>query len=222
MCPLSHVSNAGRHSMPQYDFGTPPQSTTELFAQLCHRFDESAPTLGDVAHFAGPRTYALILLIFALPEALPLPVAGVSTILAIPLILVSLLMLLHGPEPRLPVWLSERRVPLRLLKIGSTRIGQALNRLERVSRPRWPGLIGQTRVIGAVCLVLAVVIALPIPFGNMLPALCILGIAVGMLQRDGALVAGSMTAGGLVVTGLSTVIALAGDAVFAIVREVLV
>jgi hypothetical protein len=77
-------------------------------------------------------------------------------------------------------------------------------------------------VIGAVCLVLAVVIALPIPFGNMLPALCILGIAVGMLQRDGALVAGSMTAGGLVVTGLSTVIALAGDAVFAIVREVLV
>lgn len=194
-----------------------PQPSSELFAQLCRHFDDSAPTLGEVAQFAGPRAYALILLIFALPEALPLPVAGMSTILAIPLILVSMQMLLHGPEPRLPIWLSERRVPLRLLKIGSTKIGQALTRLERLSRPRWHGLVGQTRMIGAVCMLLAVIIALPIPFGNMLPALCILGIAVGMLQQDGALVAGSMTAGSLVVIGLSTVIALAGEATIALV-----
>lgn len=203
--------------MTQYISVDQPQPGSELFAQLCRHFDDRAPTLGEVAHFAGPRAYALILLLFALPEALPLPVAGMSTILAIPLILVSLQMLLHGPEPRLPIWLRERRVPVRLLKIGSTRIGQALTRLERVSCPRWHGLVGQTRMIGAVCLLLSLIIALPIPFGNMLPALCILGIAVGMLQKDGALIAGSMTAGSLVMIGLSTVIALAGEATLALV-----
>lgn len=46
----------------------------------------------------------------------------------------------------------------------------------------------------------AAITALPIPFGNMPPALCILGIALGMLQRDDALVAASVTAGGALET----------------------
>lgn len=83
-------------------------------------------------------------------------------------------------------------------------------------------IVDQTRMIGAVCLRLSVIIALPIPFGNMLPTLCILGIAVGMLQQDGALDAGSMTAGSLVVVGLSTVIALAGEAALAALSGFLV
>jgi hypothetical protein len=198
-----------------------PKPTSELFAQFCRHVEDSPPTLGDVAQFAGPRAYALILLIFALPEALPLPVAGMSTILAIPLILVSLQMLLHGPEPQLPIWLSERRVPLRVLKIGTSRIEQALKRFESLSRPRWRSLVMQTRIIGAFCLLLSVIIALPIPFGNMLPALCILGIAIGMLHEDGALVAGSLTAGSLVVVGFVTMIGFFGEATLAVVSAFL-
>jgi hypothetical protein len=204
--------------MERHDPSDLPKSGSALFAQLSDRFCNTDPTLDEVAQFAGPRAYALILLVFSLPEALPLPVAGMSTFLAIPLILVSLQMLLFGPVPRLPGWLRNRRVPLQFLKLADTRIGRALNRLERISRPRWNGLVEQTRIIGAVCLVLAVVIALPIPFGNMLPALCVLGIAVGMLQRDGALVAGSMTAAGIIAAGLSTLAIFAGEAAMTVVN----
>jgi hypothetical protein len=198
--------------MTRHAFALSHQPSSAMFAQVCDRFAGTTPTLTDVAGFAGPKTYALILLLFALPEALPLPVAGMSTILSIPLLLVSVQMLLHGPDPCLPVWLGRRRVPLRLLQAASKRIGGALRRIDGISRPRWQGMADQTRLIGAVCFVLAGVIALPIPFGNMLPALCLLGIAVGILQRDGVLIALSMAIGGIVVAGFSTLIAAAGSA----------
>lgn len=191
-----------------------PETGSALFAALCERFDDKAPTFGDVMQFAGPRAYPLILLVFALPEALPLPVAGMSTILAVPLLLISLQMMVNGPEPRLPAWLNGRRISLRLFKTGSAMIGNLLRRIERLSRARWPSLARRTRLVGAVCFLLAAVIALPIPFGNMLPALCVIGMAVGMLQRDGVLVAVSMAAGGLVLSGLvAAVVALSGAVV---------
>ena len=50
-----------------------------------------------------------------------------------------------------------------------------------------PALTGDTpeRVIGAFYLVLAVILTLPIPLGNVLPALAISIIALGMIERDG-------------------------------------
>jgi hypothetical protein len=45
------------------------------------------------------------------------------------------------------------------------------------------------RVIGLVCLYLAILLLLPIPFVNFPPALCLVLIALGMVQRDGLLAA---------------------------------
>jgi hypothetical protein len=40
-------------------------------------------------------------------------------------------------------------------------------------------------MVGLVCLVLAIILVLPIPLGNMLPALAISLMALGLLERDG-------------------------------------
>ena len=42
------------------------------------------------------------------------------------------------------------------------------------------------RLVGVLCLVLALVLFLPIPFGNIPPAIAISVIALGLLARDGA------------------------------------
>lgn len=191
-------------------------STANFFLQLVRRFEGTAPTFGEVAGFAGPRAYAAILLLFALPEALPLPIAGMSTILAIPLVLVSVQMILHGADPRVPRWLSQRRVPLSMMQPFLDRLIRLLSWLDRVARPRCHGIADQTRLIGVVCLTLALIIALPIPFGNMLPALCILATAVGMMRRDGILVAVSLMAGGAIAVGLLTVLTLLAGSLFAV------
>lgn len=61
------------------------------------------------------------------------------------------------------------------------------------------------------CLILALVIALPIPLGNLPPAVCVVALAFGMLQRDGFIVAGALAASAAVVTGMAAAIVLAAD-----------
>jgi hypothetical protein len=67
-----------------------------------------------------------------------------------------------------------------------------LARAEKLLKPRLSFLVKDRaqNVIGAVCLLLAVVLMLPIPLGNMLPAVAISLISLGVLERDGAWVLG--------------------------------
>jgi hypothetical protein len=65
-----------------------------------------------------------------------------------------------------------------------------LARAERLLRPRFGVLTRQPAQygLGLVCLLLSIVIFLPIPLGNMLPALAVCLIALGLLGRDGVCV----------------------------------
>jgi hypothetical protein len=62
-----------------------------------------------------------------------------------------------------------------------------LARAERLLRPRFGVLTRQPAQygLGLICLLLSIVIFLPIPLGNMLPALAICLVALGLLGRDG-------------------------------------
>ena len=64
-----------------------------------------------------------------------------------------------------------------------------LFRLEKFVRPRyWPLPRGQDEfLIGLICVVLAVVLILPVPFSQWPPAISITLIALALLQRDGML-----------------------------------
>ncbi len=59
--------------------------------------------------------------------------------------------------------------------------------VERLTRPRLPFLTGEVAdtITGLVCVLMAVVMALPIPFGDTLPGLALVLFALGMMQRDG-------------------------------------
>ena len=63
-------------------------------------------------------------------------------------------------------------------------------RIERVFKPRLPGLTGPTaaRLIGAVCFLLALVAAIPIPLFHVAPAVAIVLFGLALIYRDGALV----------------------------------
>ena len=77
------------------------------------------------------------------------------------------------------------------------RIGPWLARAERLLRPRVLALSSPPMeyFVGGVCLLLAIVLVLPVPLGNMLPALAISLLALGVLERDGLwILAGLATA----------------------------
>lgn len=152
---------------------------------------------------APPTTSAIIeaLLVFVLPEVPPLPLPSASTVLGIPLIIISAHLALFGEGKLLPGRLETVAVPRAVLQAAARYLAPAFRWIERFSRPRLPWLVRRERLIGLLCLYLSLILILPIPLFNAPPAACLAAVALGMIQRDGVLVMlGGL--GALAVTGI--------------------
>ncbi len=163
--------------------GKVPLST--LLRQLVSNPALERISVGDLLSALGDRAIASLLFIFALPNVLPLP-PGTSAILGAPLVFLAV-QLAFGLRPWLPALIARRSMTRDDFSALVDRVGPWLARAERLLRPRATVLAcpPMEYLIGAICLVLAVVLFLPIPLGNMLPALAISLLALGILERDG-------------------------------------
>lgn len=162
--------------------------TSAILKELAGHDGERIP-MGEVMRRGGSRAHGLGLLLFALPETLPLPIPSISLILAIPLVVISAHLVLFGEGQGIPKQIRDRSIPVSLVKKVSKYLGPVFRTIERLSHPRFEALADRERLLGVACLLLAIILLLPIPFGNLLPAVCLAAIAFGMIQRDGVIVA---------------------------------
>jgi hypothetical protein len=161
--------------------------------------------VSDLLAALGDRALAALLFVFAVPNVLPVP-PGTSSILGAPLVFLAA-QLAFGRRPWLPAVIARRSMTRADFAALVRRIGPWLERAERLLKPRAIRLAlpPMEYLLGLVCLLLAVVLVLPVPLGNMLPALAISLFALGILERDGLWVlAGLATAviAGVVVSGV--------------------
>ena len=136
----------------------------------------------------GDRSFAAILVLFALFNLLPLP-PGSTLIFGIPLMLVSGQMVLGYRSVWLPRFMLDKSISAERFRAAAARMVPMLQRLERTVRPRhWPfsGALGD-RLIGFAAFILSVVVFLPIPLGNWLPAFTIAVLGIALSERDGVL-----------------------------------
>lgn len=167
-----------------------PDRTLALSDMLADIADEvdGGVTVGEIVEHLGRRAFGALLFVFSAPNWLPLP-PGSSTFLGAPLVLFSPQLMIGVHSPWMPGFLARRRIPGRSLSAAFRRIIPWLKKVERLSRPRLTFLFGPVgdRLIGLVCFLLALVLLLPIPLGNMAPAAAIALLGLGMVQRDGVL-----------------------------------
>jgi hypothetical protein len=149
------------------------------------------------------RAFGWTLFICALPEALPLPIAGLSAIIGIPLVIVSGQLVLGFRKPWLPKWIGDRSFKRRDFEKIVRKSLPYLNKVEHLIRPRWQFMNSPAieRLLGVIILILAIVITLPIPFGNFLPAIVVVLISLGILEKDGVAIAIGIL-GSLIIFGL--------------------
>jgi hypothetical protein len=170
--------------------------------------------LAAVNRFLGRRSLAAMLLFLALPMALPIPAPGVSVVFGLPLILVSAQLLCGRRTAWLPARLARRSIARSDFADLVARLLPLLRRLEHVMRPRLPWLVAGWVLppVGAICLVLAVVITLPIPLGHMVPGTAISVLALGIIERDGLAIGFGMAIAvlGLVIVALASAGVIAG------------
>jgi hypothetical protein len=166
---------------------------SQILQQLADDAGRERISVGDLLAALSDRALGALLFVFACPNALP-ALPGTSVILGAPLVLLAA-QLAFKRRPWLPGFIAKRSMSRTDFQTLVGRICPWLQRAEKMLRPRasaW-ALPPMEYLVGAVCLLLAIVVLLPIPLGNMLPALAISMLALGILERDGYWIVGGLT-----------------------------
>lgn len=166
--------------------------TSQRFSTMLRQVSEQAHeriTLAELVQVFGDRAFGALMLVFAIPNVLPLP-PGSSSVLGAPLILIAGQLAIGRRILWLPAVFLGKSVPREYLRRVVARLLPSLRSMERMLAPRLGFLFGPVgdRLIGIICLVLSIILFLPIPLGNMLPAAAIVSFSLGLIQKDGAAV----------------------------------
>ena len=178
---------------------------SDLLAALVDH-DRPRVTVGEIAEVFGGRAMGGLLLIFGLACTLPLPPGG-TTIFGAPLVLLAPQLAIGARAPWLPAKVRAASIDTQALRNGLPKAMPWMKRVEAVSRPRLTFMFGAVgeRLIGVICTVLALVLILPIPLGNILPAAAVTVLSLALVQRDGvvALLGYTLAGASIAILGLA-------------------
>ena len=148
-------------------------------------------TLHDIVEAVGPDSLMLLTIFLSLIFLVPVSIPGVSTAFGLAIVLIGLTRTFQR-KPWLPQRIARRQLAAAPLRAGLQRATVWLHRIDRLSRPhRWPWLSshGPATLCNNLALVFAgLLLMMPfglIPFSNTLPALAVIFLSAGMMQRDG-------------------------------------
>ncbi|HBY42899.1 exopolysaccharide biosynthesis protein [Brevundimonas sp.] len=171
---------------------TPPPDERRTFSDMLERLGEGKSeklSLREMVEGFGERGFGAVILMLALMALFPWPPGG-KAVFSVPIILIAAELALQRDKVWLPRWLLNLSVNRASYCAAAAKILPRLRRVERLTRPRWPVLTGEAAdvVIGLICILLALMMALPVPFGDALPGLTLALFGLGIIQRDGAFI----------------------------------
>jgi len=171
-----------------------PHADTPCTSALWSLLDDGSRervSLGELLVALHDRAMPAVVLLFAAPNAVPMP-PGTSTVLGLPLLLLSI-QWWYGIGPWLPARVLRMTLPRsdlsRWMRRGTPWLQYARTRLSVLTSAPCE------RMAGALASLLALIVLLPIPLGNMPPALAISVLAIGFMRKDGAWVLGGLLLG---------------------------
>ena len=204
--------------MQQEDFTSPRHAGTEKpkpsrLSDIVKSLDTSRDTtIGELVDSLGERAFGALMFIFAVPNILPTP-PGTSAILGLPLVILTWQVLVGRQSLWLPGLIRQRRISREMMQTFVTKVTPVMARLERVLRPRLGFMVSSDvaeRLIGLITFPLALVLFLPIPFGNILPAAAVSCVALGLAERDGL----AVSAGYVLALGAVALLAAVSSALY--------
>lgn len=174
-----------------------PRKLSELLNDLStHALGEKI-TVAQVLEAFHERGLGFVILLVALPAAIPMPALGINLIIGLPLLILT------GQQivGRHTVWVPEKWRGKSMSSGKARKMIDAANpwvrRLEFFIRPRL-GFITQgvfSHLIGIFGFAFALAVCVPLPLTNTVPSFAIALMAVGVLMRDGLAVLGGMFVG---------------------------
>lgn len=165
-------------------------SLSETLLQTARSIKGEQVSLRQLLELVGEQGMLLFCMFLMIPFLVPVSVPGVSTVFSVVVILVGISVTLNR-VPWLPTRLMDRQFATASLVPALEKGANWFQRIDRFIRPRFLMMTNTSiinRLNGLVFIFAGVLLIAPlglIPFSNTIPALAVLFLAAGMLQRDG-------------------------------------
>ena len=169
-----------------------PRKLSEEFAMILREFEVETVTLREVLGLLHGRGYVLLVMLLALPFCTPVPLPGLSTPFGLIITIIGARLAL-GAKPWLPARLLNTRLPPKIFAKVFEFTRKIVLGFERLLRPRMLWVTGSARreqlhAVPIVICALMLLLPLPVPFSNVVPAWGIMLVAAGLLERDGVFI----------------------------------
>ena len=163
----------------------------EKIEAIIEKLPPTEVSLVEIMDIVGSDSLMLLTIFLSLVFLVPVSIPGVSTVFGTGILLIGITRL-FSRKLWLPERIANRKISAEKLRAGFRRALTWFHRLEKISRPhRLPGLSSgrvMTLINNLSFILAAVLLMAPfgfIPFSNTLPALALIFLAVGMMQKDG-------------------------------------
>lgn len=166
------------------------------FTKDLERLEEAARlathplSIGQLEAILQGRGMVTLTLVFALPFVQPIPVPGLSIILGIVIMALGLKMV-FGDHGQLPEFIRKKTLEPATVQKMARSGRKVFSKLEKLFRKRLYFLLRQpwNQVAGLSLIASGIAMALPLPpvilFSNSLPAIAVILICLGVIERDG-------------------------------------
>ncbi len=167
------------------------ESLGEKIELIIQKMPPSQVTLVEIMDIIGNDGLLLLTIFLSLIFLVPVSIPGVSTVFGSAILLVGVTRL-FGRKLWLPEKIGKRTLSSDKLKDGFTKALKWFHRLEKVSKPhRFPSLVSSKMlaIVNNLAFILAAILLMMpfglIPFSNTIPAVALIFLAIGMMQKDG-------------------------------------
>jgi len=162
------------------------QTTSQRLNSFSKQLQTSDVSIAKLIESLPQQSFAGIFFILALLCFIP----GVSIIAGVVLIFPSVQIILGQSSLALPNKIAQKNITSQRLLKGFQWLLPRLRFLEKRIKLRWQMLSSPTayRVLGVVVLINAIIVAIPFPLSNILPAISLVFLSLGMLEKDGLFV----------------------------------
>lgn len=161
---------------------------SEEFIFFASRLKGENVTLGKLLQMVEVRGHSLLLILLSFPFMLPIPIPGLSIIFGLVIVLAGVRIALSLP-PWIPQFILSREISTDRAKKLFAGASKILARAEKLLKPRFTTIFRSKwirPIDGFLLIIMGAVLALPLPPGtNFPPALSILCMGLGMLEKDG-------------------------------------
>lgn len=149
--------------------------------------DDGHITVGEIMDRVAERGFGLLLVVVALPTLIPILPPGASGVVGMVYIALGVQLAIGLPYPWLPRRVRSYQLSARVVSSLRRRGVSLMERIERVSKPRWLFIenVIALRFLALLIVANGIILFLPLPFMNTVPALGIMAIGIGLLNRDG-------------------------------------